>query len=398
MLFEYNKAIIIYFCWIIEVCMFLRLLLAVFTLVHGVSFSMIVHYKDKEAQKRVENSVRGYIAKQEIIEERKKWQSVPQEEQGKYKLARLYKKQDNPKFVARYLKNQNVPIVLVDILPSKELIAIDPYTEWFYKNFDKQIFAKDLEIMERELLMFKDIQQAHPLYRGAVGVPLYSSVLFGKNEDVAYELEQIDKFVRGADAKVHRLQKSALFCAITYPSVKNNALKMLLQREKKLSAAWMNSQDRCDSGYALLRTAAQNKEAFELIAHTDPYHSNRILYPYYSGLTHLDRMKKKVNNGKFDQEHIDIFVREGGMSATEVEGMNQVDRILRGKFTDEELLIKNVWDKIIRDSNSNNSNKYLESQMLLRDIQEREEVRRMNQRVMMTAGLMHAMFGDGDID
>jgi hypothetical protein len=380
--------------------MFLRLLLSALFVLHGVSFSMIVRYKSEDHKQRVESSVRGYMASQEIIEEKKRWQSLPKEEQGLYKLIRLYEKQDNPKFVTRYLKNQDVPIFLVVIAGNQKMYGIDPYTEWFYKNPDKQTFTADQEIAKRGRSFAESIKRKYPdTYKGAIDISLHSSVIFGKDEDIVYEFGKMDKLLQGYNLNIHQINSRAISCAIKYHFVKNNALELLLQREKQLSASWMNDEDRCVSGYSLLRVAAKNKEVFELVAHKDPYNSNIMLYSrFFKMMTHLDRMKNEDSN-IFDQEHIDIFVRQGGMSAVEVERMDQVDRILQGKITEEELFIKNVWEQIISNSNSDHSNKYLESQIILSDVQEREEaVRSMNERLMMMAGLMNPIFGDFDID
>jgi hypothetical protein len=360
---------------------------------------MIVPYKNKNHKQGVEKSVRGYMEKQEIVEERKRWQRLPQEEQGKYKLARLYKKQDNPKFVARYLKHQNVSIFLISPNDNENMFGIDPYAKKFYKNPDEQIFTADPEIVKIGYLITENIKKLYPRsYVGATDSCI-NSVLFGKDEDVMHEFVKVNESLQYNIQGRHLNNLGSIIVAIKYPCVKNNALEFLLQQEKQLNALLMDKQSRCNIGYTLLKEAAQNKKDFELIAHKDPYNSNRMLYfSTFKKMTHLDRMKNEDSN-TFDQEHIDIFVREGGMSATEVEGMKQVGRVLRGKITDEELLIRNVLNTVINNSNSDNSNKYLESRILLRDVQEREEAaRRLNQRAMMMAGLMHAMFGDFDVD
>ena len=383
--------------------MFLRLILAMLSLAHSVSFAMIVHYKNKEAKKRVESSVRQCFARQEIAIEKERWQSLPQEEQAKYKLARLYKKQNNLKFVARYLKNQDVPIFLVSFdKDDTQIYGIDPYAKSFYKNPDKQIFAADPEIVEIGRLKTENIKKVHSRsYKGAID-SLGSGIVLGKDEDIVHEFVKVDEQLQGHNQVKYFMNIGCIDLAIKYPFVKNNALEILLQREKQLSAFWMGNNQRWDAGYLLLKMVTHDKKAFELVAHKDPYSSNRMLYTNLSGKqrTYLDRMKKKSD--MFDQEHIDILVREGGMSVKEVEGMNQVDRILQGKMTLEEIVAENTWKQIIKNSNGENSNKYLESQILLRDTQERqareETERRLMQRTMMMAGLMNAMLGDRDID
>lgn len=346
--------------------MFLRLLLSVLFVLHSVSFAMDELHEDKKLSE-IE------IAQQEVDEERKLWQSLPQEKQGAYKLIRLYEKQDDPMFVARYLRYQDVPILVIDPAGDNEnMYGIDPYTQWFYKDPDKQFFEEYPTIVERGCSIAEDIKKQYSnSYKGTLGSSLYSSVFLGKDEDIMYEFAKMDKLLQGSKLDIHCVHLSAITVAIKCPLVKNNGLELLLQREKKISAPQMKSEFRCAKGYDLLKLAAQseNKDVFELVAHQDPYNSNRTLYSICEIVkTHLDRMRN--DNCTFDQEHIDIFICEGGMTTAEVRGMNYVDRILRGKVIDEERATIANWESVIDNSNRGNSNKYLESQRLLRRVQE----------------------------
>lgn len=362
--------------------MFLRLLFALLSLLHGVSFSMVLRYKNKEEKERIERSARKCIDNiksietHEAWEERKRWESLPQKQQDLYKLERLYEKQDNPNFVTRYLKNQKVPLLLLNI--SKEIFIINPYNESFYRNSDKQTFTKETEIIRIGHVRIETIKSKFPscveLKNSLVG-----GVFFGRDEDIKKEFEKLDTLCKDNAVEKHGQVFDAIICAIKFTCLKNNALELLLEREKKLSAQWTNYNQRCNWGYTLLIMVVKDKKIFELVANKDPYNSHRIMYNLSLSeemLTHLDRMKK-IDKDIFDREHIDIFIRDGGgMTVAEVEDMWMVNRILQGKPTPEEIFMNQVWIDGIEICNSNHSNKYLESQRIAREHQMREEAAR----------------------
>src|SRR5438045_2315769 len=95
-----------------------KLLLIVISLFPGMSFSMIVRYKNKENQEIFQKSATLYskrIAAKLAQEERERWKNLPKEEQGFCKLEKLYRHQNNPKFVANFLLKDAPPVLVINM-------------------------------------------------------------------------------------------------------------------------------------------------------------------------------------------------------------------------------------------------------------------------------------------
>lgn len=331
---------------------------------HGISFSMIPHYKNKENKEIFEKSPRKYaisIAAQSGQKERERWATLSKEEQDFCKLEKLYRNQNNPKFVRNFLIKHSIPVLVINMgnAQTKMYGIVSPYEKSFYREPDKQIFDESICIACMRASQQKDaIQKGIGKYQGEFSHPLMSSVICGKDEDILKELQKLNEC---ADKVKHSLVYQSIIGALNYyHRKKNNALELLLSHEQARTKKWANNTMRCIFASKLLCCTASDKELFGLISNKDPYNFNRELYAQstsHQPTTLLDLMKEARDI--FDQENIDIFMREGGgMTAEEVTDMEQVERILNKQITFEEEQQREFFEGHM-DRVSNN--KYLES-------------------------------------
>lgn len=356
-----------------------KLLLIAVSLFHGVSFSMIVHYKNKENQERFQKSATWYgkrIAAKIAQEEKKRWEKLSEKERGFCKLEKLYKHQNNPRFVANFLI-KNAPSVLVvntSDPQQKMFVTISPYDKDFYREPSKQIFDNDISIITiGKYLAQKAISEdGIGEYYGDISRSLNSAVIFGDDKDIRNDLQELDNKEQSLDNK-HTMLYGSLLVALNYDGKKNSALELLLTHERNHTKKWMGVDTRVTFANSLLRITASNKQLFELISYKDPYNVNREIFirpTLHQPVTLLELMKEKKDI--FDQEHIDIFMREGGgMTVAEVKDMQMVDRILNKRMTlqERDLSSFEFWQARARDINNErqriNNNYYIQ----LNDVQ-----------------------------
>ena len=313
-----------------------RLLTTLF-LFYGTSFGMIIPYKETK----------------EIL----KTYALSKEEQDFCALEAIYKNQNDPQFVVDFLKNHKPAVVLLS-LPrdnNNRYCALNPYDTLFYKEPDKQFLDKDPEIIERgnrylkRALIQKRLKEKVNIEDYATADPLVNTFIFGDRKEVSKLLKEIDnEDSDGNNSLWYLLLDDMIVACGDCPRPKNDTIELLLSKiQQKVNAGqWdienvpvvLNSRD-------LLYSTAQNKELFSL-------------YDYLT--TNLEWMMKEKNH--FDQEHIDIFLRDGsGMTVAEVQYMEQVERILNNHLTDQEAHERIFWEKVITEVNGINNNKYLES-------------------------------------
>lgn len=321
---------------------------------NNVSFGMIMKYKNEEMLKSA-ISYGKRIAAKFAQEERERWKALSKEEQDFCKLEKLYKNQNNPKFVANFLRKNFVPVLLVNLGDSTQQIymSISPYEKSFYREPNKQIFDKDDDIfLQGQCTKIDALVNVSGKYHGDMSNHFISTIICGKKDEVIKELDN----KQPRDIK-HSLIYRAINTALSYPR-KNNALELLLSHEHIHTKKWTSKDPRFTfarftSAMFLLTKTASNKELFELISNKDPYDVNRELYCksiFHQPQTLLEWMKECGE--VFDKEHIDIFMREGGgMTTQEVIQMNYVDRILQKTMTFQELEERRNAERIINDIN-----------------------------------------------
>jgi hypothetical protein len=263
---------------------------------------------------------------------------ITTEEHGRHNLEILYKNQD-PQFVLNFLRSHYVPVILIAMSPifiekgkKNELCIVSPYKKAFYANPDVQFIGNEKEIEELEKQKFDSAQRAFSNKRRKQNPvdanfkanffksPLMNAALFGNDEDVSKELENGPKHI-----DIVR----SIIASIGSPNKKNNALECLLLRLKLLRQQGDVSMDAFS--YLLLSLAANNKEAFELISHIDPYKCNMLRWKYSDESegqlrTNLDRMMKDKN---FSSENIRVFREHYGMTSEDLHEMNIIDDILK---------------------------------------------------------------------
>ncbi|HLJ31562.1 MAG TPA: hypothetical protein VKU36_03945 [Candidatus Babeliales bacterium] len=342
---------------------------------------MIMQYKNKKNKKLFEAVTDTYatrIAAQFAQEERKRWTTLSKEEQDFCKLEKLYRNQDNPKFVIHFLKDHKPAIVLLSLQRdnnnSYRYCALNPYDKLFYKEPNKQFFDEDQEIIEygkrylKRALIQKKLKEKVDIECYATADSLVNTFVFGDLKDVSKALEEIDNDddddSDGNYSFGYILLDAMIVACGDCPRPKNETIELLLSKiQQKVNAGQWNIKDVpfVLNSRELLYSTAQNKELFSLIVNKDPYQCNRRIYEDGDQLTtNLEWMMQQKNH--FDQEHIDIFLRDGsGMTVAEVQDMQHVERILNNQITDQEDYESMFWDKVITDVNDINNNKYLES-------------------------------------
>jgi hypothetical protein len=361
---------------------------------HGTSFSMIVQYKNKENKEIFEASTRKYatrIAAQFAQEERERWAKLPQEEQDFCKLEKIYRNQDNPKLVANLLKKYSVPVLIMGNSQKKVFWIINPYNKNFYDEPDKQIYMGIEVDIESRFEMRKAIIAGVGVYKGSIECPLVSSIIFGKDKDILRALSKVDELHPDHS---HTASFGGIITALNYRHrEKNNALELLLSHERARTKNWNQLGQRIVFSNAVLITTAYNKELFELICNKDPYNCNRELFTESEQpMTMLERIKQDKDT--FDQEHIDIFMREGGgMTVAEVQDMQKVERILNNQTTHQEVQQRDILERHMTNMNSVDNNKYLESLRIQR-IREEDQIieNAMNMIDMILEGLLFENF------
>jgi hypothetical protein len=294
-------------------------------------------------------------------------------------LEKLYRNQDNPKFVADFLKDHKPAIVLLSLQRdnnnSYRYCAFNPYDKLFYKEPNKQFFDKDEEIIEcgkrhlKRALIQKRLKEKIDVECYGTADSLVNTFVFGDRKDVLKALEEIDNNDDDDDSDGNYSFRYILLDAIIVacgdcPRPKNDTIELLLSKiQQKVNAGQWNIKDVpfVLNSRELLYSTAQNKELFSLIVNKDPYQCNRRIYEDGDQFTtNLEWVMQQKNH--FDQEHIDIFLRDGsGMTVAEVQGMQHIERILNNQITDQEDYESMFWDKVITEVNGINNNKYLES-------------------------------------
>jgi hypothetical protein len=263
---------------------------------------------------------------------------ITAEEHGRLNLETLYKNQD-PQFVLNFLRSHYVPVILIAMTPvfieedkTIEFLIVSPYRKNFYTNPDMQFINNEKEIEElgkkrldsaRRAFFDKRLKQ-NPVEAKFKGTgfkdPLMNAALFGNDEDVAKELENDPK---------HLDIVRSIIASIGSPNKKNNALECLLLQLKLLRQQGNVSMDAFS--YLFLSLSTNNKEAFELISHIDPYKCNMVKWRYSNesegqSRTNLDRMIKDKN---FSSENIRVFREHYGMTTEELHNVSSIGDILK---------------------------------------------------------------------
>ena len=230
---------------------------------------------------------------------------------------------------------------------------IDPYERSFYSNPNKQFIGKEKEIEERGLERFKEALLEKGLselpIEDCINRPLVKATLFGNDEDI---VEAWVNIISGNDTGVNdikcveRYLYASIVASICYCSKQNNGLEFLLARMKDVRetikafneigfgfALGSNVENRGPLSYCLLSLAAQNREAFELLSHEDPFNTNQAPWKFFSDKQYLTNLERMFDNRNFDQENIRVYMDNGGMTSKEIEFGDIVERVLENLST-----------------------------------------------------------------
>lgn len=320
--------------------------------VNTLSFGMMAKYKSAEARSALSNSTK--LCSQ-IDKERKELEALPFGEQMRRHLETLetlYIYQNNPRFVTNFLFIHRAPVLFLDAYSprddnKRDYFYINPYEASFYQDNrrpflgNKKIHALGRQRLDEALQQKLENEQKE----NVVGDRVYrcntliNSILFGTDQHIIKEID---------NAYCHEDLYVAASAAIHYPHTKNNALELLCSKIKKDIKKIESDQLRWDRGYTLLWASAQSKEAFKLIANKDPYNINRVIRQWDNGdqATILEEML--ADEDFFNQEHIDIFRRDGfGMTTQEVIIMDFIGRIENKEETSEEEALREFWESRI---------------------------------------------------
>jgi hypothetical protein len=362
--------------------------LALVLMSNAISFGMIVRYKDEQSKKAVQASVASCL-KPIYEQEKEKVKALPLEEQGLYNLEKLYKNRHNPKFVQKFLRNEDhyVPVMFVQsggsVKPEKGIkmsfFEVNPYCPLFYYPYSKSLpsdFREKFsgihqkrveEALKRKCTACADkYPNVYQMRRGHdKNYPLVIASLFGGDEDIRQIFKSRDENLVGEEQYLHY----ASLAAINYPNKKNNALELLVPyiRQKAKQESLINNiggdtdeietdkEKRVILSYKLLGASVGNKDIFEFIAQQDPYNANRIsIYNPFDGYdveerTTLDFMI--ADKKYFGEENIQTFIHNGGCTAETLKQMKYIGNIIehlpsrRNSMTPEEREASNFFDR-----------------------------------------------------
>lgn len=266
------------------------------------------------------------------------------------KMAATLRKLHNsthPEQVKKIINNKKVPMILLDMshLSAGEMIditIINPYHSSFYPKINSKALNKDwlsqlinVDVEKQKLLDQKNIllqNRTHKISDMGIDVPFgfttnlrqenelfIIATLCGSSKNMTDALDwYIDNNVLAKD--ISNVILSATVEYINYPYRDKDRLAYLLSEQKKVQLySNFTLLDRGHYSFYLLLWSAKNKEDFKAIADKDPYGMNAVPWKYDDTnnsnknplFTNLDRM---FNNADFDSEHIEIFVKAGGVT------------------------------------------------------------------------------------